>query len=145
MNGYSRRRRSNAFATVSRWAPLGAALLLGAVGLDVRGESSSSPTLLALDATEQRAVLRDSTGATAVRGVGDSLDGDRFVVRKILGDRVVLEERGRDGAPAAEIWVYRADEQGRSRVERVDRTVADTPAPPVRVFRPAQPGGGATP
>ncbi|MDJ0852192.1 MAG: hypothetical protein QNK04_27800 [Myxococcota bacterium] len=100
--------------------------LLLALGMSYPGSVLGAPTIVATAPSEGEAVIDD--GVLAVRKLGDEVADGRYVVKKILADRVVLELRGADGAPTSELWVYVADDTGTSRIERVETT----PAPPER-------------
>jgi len=107
-------------------------VVIGAVsigGIGAGGASAAELAVVAISSGDRQAVVREAGEESRVRTVGDELSGGRYVIRKILADRVVLEERGAEGRPAAEVWVYLADASGRSRIERVE-AVAEPPERP---------------
>lgn len=117
------------------------ASLLAVPVADVASATNPIVTVLAIASADGEAVIRVDDGAAAVQRVGDELADGRFELRKVLTDRVVLEERPRDGHPVREVWVYVADEDGRSRVRRIERTIVQPPLPVIPVEGPVATDG----
>src|SRR6185436_1300115 len=105
----------------------------GAEGIRAEEIRVEDLAVLALDPAGGRAVLQLPDGSLRTVAPGEDLREARVRVRKILIDRIVVEEmklvedmKGA-GKSRRQIWIFRARPGERSRVQVLDR---ERPAPP---------------
>lgn len=100
---------------------LGLALTLSAAAPRVAANDVADISVFALGPLDGRAVFRFPDGTMAVLKLGDSLTGTRARLVQVLSDRAVLEDlREEPGQPTVRelVWIYKADAQGRSVIQR---------------------------
>ncbi len=95
--------------------------------LGAASEASEEPHgvhVLSVSPIDGRAVARVNDGELTVYGVGDALIEDNYVIKKILSDRIVVEENAvpEKGQPKTVVWIFVADANGVSRVQRLEQT-----------------------
>jgi len=118
-----------------------AVALVACLPLAGRTSAAEPLALLASSPADASAVVREAAGKAGVKSVGDELAGGRYVIRQILPDRLVLEERPTEGMPALEVWLFVADETGKSRMQRIESQVEGPQPPEVMVPIESEPGG----
>ena len=122
---------------------LGAAMPGGAGEPPARGLDAAEIEVLALAPASGRAVLRLARATAAVYREGDALPGGGVTLRRVLADRVEIEQTlaGIEPTKKRWLWIYETDAGG-TRVEVIDRHPLPYPvltAP----RRPEREGGGA--
>jgi len=119
-------------------------LLLAITSPSLADDSDPSPdlTVVTLSAADARAVIRGEDGRLQVKSVGDPLVGDDWVIQQIMPDRIVVLD-GTDPSQAPTIvWVFKAGEDGRSRIERLERHGDTAPAVAPTMTGPGAPEAG---
>jgi len=99
----------------------GLGLILSAVPSRVAAADIADISVFALGPLDGRAVFKFPDGSMAVLKLGDELSGTRARLVQVLSDRAVLEDlREEPGQPAVRelVWIYKADAQGRSVIQR---------------------------
>lgn len=110
------------------------AIMLCAVPPRAAATDIADVSVFALGPLDGRAVFRFPDGKMMVLKLGDPLDGTRARLVQVLSDRAVLEDiREAPGQPPVRelVWLYKADAQGRSLVQRFTPQAP----PPTRIER----------
>ena len=112
-------------------APASAAKAVAIVELD-------TVTVLALSQGDNRAVLSLPDKQMVVVKSGDAVPRTRAVLKQVLGDKLVLDEKSVDGKSRQMVWMYKGQGAAPGRIERF---AADAPptvpaAPPLRTVIP---------
>jgi len=98
---------------------LGIALLFCTPALAEDSPSLQGIKVITTAVADKKAVIKLPQEKVRLVAPGDSLVDGRYTVRQILGNRLVLQERGDAGKPGDLLWVYVSREGEASRVQRL--------------------------
>jgi len=94
-------------------------------------------SVLMLGPLDGKAVVKLPDGKMKVIGMSETLPGTQAVVKQILSDRLVVEERGSGNgntSAAQTVWLYKVANPGdKSRVQRLHRTPPPQDMPSITV------------
>lgn len=82
--------------------------------------------VMALGSLDGRAVVKTKDGKMKVLKVGDTVPNSKAIVKQILNDRLVVEEKvGKKGSETKEVvWIYKPSKAGgKSRIQRLSKKV----------------------
>ena len=82
--------------------------------------------VMALGSLDGRAVVKTKDGKMKVLKVGDTVPNSKAIVKQILNDRLVVEEKiGKKGSEQDEtVWIYKPNKMGaKSRIQRLTNKV----------------------
>ncbi|WP_413665081.1 hypothetical protein ACG1BZ_07620 [Microbulbifer sp. CNSA002] len=97
----------------------GIALLFCASVLAEEGQSLQGIKVITTAVADKKAVIKLPQEKVRLVAPGDTLVDDRYTVRQILGNRLVLQERGSADKAGDLLWIYVAKDSEESRIQRL--------------------------
>ena len=98
---------------------LGVALLICMPVLAEESQSLQGIKVITTAVADKKAVIKLPEEKVRLVTPGDSLVDGRYTVRQILGNRLVLQERGSAGKAGDLLWIYVAKDSAESRIQRL--------------------------